>query len=102
MQNVMVECPFSMHKYSCQSVSEHVHIIVIIIGYKSGDFYLKEYHIVYTIQKSNIGPIVFDIDSMNGYVYYIYCTPLISPNPTHENIILYQLKPFKCIFIKKK
>ena len=48
-----------------------------------------------------VKPLLFDIDSINIDTKYIYCTPLISPTSTDENIIMYQLKPFNSIFTVK-
>ena len=69
--------------------------MVIKTDYKSGDFYLKEYYFEYTSPKIKYCPIEFDIDTINKDTNYVYCTPLISPNLTNKNIIMYQLKPFK-------
>ena len=44
--------------------------MVIITNYKSGDFYLKEYHIEFTAPKSKCCPVEFDMDGMNDYANY--------------------------------
>ena len=82
-----------MHKHSFQSVSKHVHIVVIIS--EISDLYLKNYHIECTQPKIKYCPIEFDIDCMNEDTNYIYCTLLISSNPTDKNMIMHQVKQFK-------
>ena len=77
--------------------------MVIIIDYKSGDFYLKGSHIEYLVKSGLISDALetyntnAQIDSINTNAKYvcIYCTPSISPTPTNKDIIMYQLKPFK-------
>ena len=59
-----------MHKYSFQSVSPHLHTMLIITDYKSGDFYLKMYHIECTSPKIKYCTIEFDIGSINEDTNY--------------------------------
>ena len=55
----------------------------------------KGHHNEYVSQKIKYCPIVFDIDCKNQDANFKYSTPLISSNPTVDNIIMYQLKSFK-------
>ena len=91
-----------MHKHSCQSVSKNVHITVIFTDYKSGAFYLKEYHIEYTSPEIKYCPMEFDIDS-------IYCKTVEFHETKHEiqTCCQYQqiqttqnlfLLPINCVF----
>ena len=84
-----------MHKHSSQSASKHVHVTVVITEYEFGNFHLKEQYIECTSPKMNLCPIEFDLDVINEDTNYRCCTPLISHNPTDENVIMHQLKPFK-------
>ena len=69
-------------------VTKHVQIMVRTTDYKSGDLYLKGYHIECTSPKIKCCPIDFDIDIINEDTSYIYSTPLISSNPTDKNTIV--------------
>ena len=48
--------------------------MVIITDYKSGDFYLKGYHIEYASPEIEYYPIELDIDNVNEYTNYKFCT----------------------------
>ena len=67
---------FCMHKYSCQSISKHVYIMVIITDYKSDDFYLKKYHIAieYLVSLGNSNRskycIMYQLKTLKRYIYY--------------------------------
>ena len=52
--------------YLKRNIKYHGHIMVIITENKSGDFYLKRYHIEYISPKIKYCPIEFDIDSINN------------------------------------
>ena len=78
-----------MHKCSFQSVSKHVHVIVIINDYKSGE------DIEHTSPKIKYYPIEFVVASINEDINCICCTPFASPNAADKYIIMHQLKPFK-------
>ena len=59
--NVVIWWPCSLHKYSSHCRSKDVHIMVIITDSKSGDLYLKEYHIKYLVS------FVFVFDAVETY-----------------------------------
>ena len=47
--------------------------------------------------KTKYCPIEFEMDIKHEHTNHTCCTPMliISPNPTDENVIMHQLKPFK-------
>ena len=57
--------------------------------------WLKGHYIDHALPKSKHYTIVFDVHGIIEEANSIHFTLETSPNPTDENVILHQLKPFK-------